>query len=94
MREEYSLLDDIKFELCNYENSTDEETTDEEWKDVFYDLLLRVVDHYSYDEGMDVVYLEDVTGILGEMLSADTSDIPDDALAHLGAAYDICVENL
>lgn len=94
MREEYSLLDNIKFELCNYENSTDEETTDAEWKDVFYDLLLRVVDHYSNDEGMDVVYLEDATGILGEMLSADTSDIPDNALAHLGAAYDICVENL
>ena len=43
MRNEYTLLDDIRFELTNYENSTDEETTDEEWKDTFYDLLCRVV---------------------------------------------------
>ncbi len=43
MRSEYSLLEEIRLELTNYENSTDAETTDEEWKDVFYDLLCRVV---------------------------------------------------
>ena len=42
MRNEYSLYDDICFELTNYENSDDQETTDEEWKDAFYDLLCRV----------------------------------------------------
>lgn len=44
MRNEHSLLENIRFELTNYENSTDAETTDEEWKDVFYDLLCRVVE--------------------------------------------------
>lgn len=93
MRNEYSLLDQIKFELCNYENSTDEETTDEEWKDVFYDLLIRVVSEYAWDDG-DCVYLDTVTGFLGQMLSMDTSDIPEDALDHLQQAYKICVDNL
>ena len=42
-RIEYTLLDDIRFELTNYENSTDTETTTEEWRDIFYNLLCKVI---------------------------------------------------
>lgn len=37
------VLDDIKFELKNYENNKDTETTDEEWRDSFYTLLSRLI---------------------------------------------------
>lgn len=52
MRNEYSLLEDIRFELTNYENSTDTETTDTEWKDAFYDLLCRVVNAVECGEAV------------------------------------------
>lgn len=52
MRNEYNLFEDICFELTNYENSADAETTDEEWKDVFYDLLCRVVEAVECGEAV------------------------------------------
>ena len=53
---EHQLYDDICFELTNFENESDCETTMEEWADVFYGLLVRVQN--AIDIG-DLIWRED-----------------------------------
>ena len=47
----------------------------------------------TYDP-RDVIFCEDVTGILGELFDSDLTGIPENAVAHLQAAYDICARYL
>lgn len=46
------------------------------------------------EEDDGCVYIDDITGTVGAWLSADTSEIPPEALSHLREAYEICVDNL
>ena len=48
-----NILEDIQYELTNYETGDDKETTTEEWVDVFYHLLYRVV--HGFELG-DIVF--------------------------------------
>lgn len=52
--------------------------------------------HHPEEEKEDdgCVYIEDVTGTIGAWLSADTSDIPPEALSCLKEAYKICTDDL
>ena len=45
-----------------------------------------------YDE--ELLFIEDVTGTIGEWLEKDTSDIPSEAVKLLHQAYRICAEKL
>lgn len=43
---------------------------------------------------MDTVYLEDITGTLGEWLEADTSDVPSEVIKLLAKAYELATKEL
>ena len=48
------LYTDIIFELTNFENNEDEETTSAEWAEIFYRLLVRVqnaIDTHAWEIG-------------------------------------------
>lgn len=45
-----------------------------------------------YDE--EALFLEDVTGTLGEWLEKDTSDIPSEAVKLIQKAYSLCAKAL
>lgn len=42
----------------------------------------------------EILYLDDVTGTIGEWLEMDTSDIPMEAIKYLKLAYKLCAEAL
>ena len=42
----------------------------------------------------DILYIEDVTGTLGEWFDMNTDEIPTEALKALQTAYSICVKEL
>ena len=42
----------------------------------------------------DILYIEDVTGTLGEWFDMNTDEIPTEALKALQTAYSICVKAL
>ena len=42
----------------------------------------------------DYVFCEDVTGVLGQMLAGDTSELPEEALRYLQKAYEVCANAL
>lgn len=44
-----------------------------------------------YDE---MVFVDEITGILGELFDKDLSDIPEQAIVHLNEAYNILVKEL
>ena len=46
------------------------------------------------EEGDDMVFCEDVTGVLGQMFALDMSGLPEEAVKHLQDAYQICAEYL
>lgn len=41
----------------------------------------------------NMVFCEDVTGVLGQMFACDMSGLPEDAVRHLQDAYQICAMN-
>ncbi len=41
-----------------------------------------------------IIYCDDITGILGELLANDVSFIPKEAVKHLQDAYMICAKEL
>lgn len=48
----------------------------------------------DYDPHDNFVYVEDITGYIGELLDKDYSDIPPEAIKHLKQAYEICARSL
>lgn len=46
------------------------------------------------EKGSDWLPVEEVTGVIGEWLARDTSDVPNEAIKFLKKAYDLCAEVL
>jgi len=70
--------DEDEYDFDEYDGFTDEDDDDGD-------------DFGGFD---DTLYVEDVTGIIGEWLDSDCSGIPDEALLHLQSAYEICAKAL
>lgn len=58
--------------------------------DIFYDPYTDDNDQ-STDE---TLYIDDITGTIGQWLDMDTSEIPPEAIKYLQKAYDICAKEL
>ncbi len=50
------------------------------------------IEKCGVSEEDDVLFCEDITGILGQIFAARSIDIPDEAMLHLADAYAICAE--
>ena len=47
------------------------------------------------DQATDkALYIDDITGTIGQWLDMDTSDIPTEAIKHLQQVYNICAKEL
>lgn len=58
--------------------------------DIFYDPYTD-----DNDQATDkALYIDDITGTIGQWLDMDTSEIPPEVIKHLQKAYDICVKEL
>ena len=53
--------------------------------DIFYD-----PNNDDSESEIDTLFVDDVTGTVGEWLDMDSSDIPPEAMKHLREAYNIC----
>lgn len=84
-------LNEVKFDEelhCSHAVCSECGATLAVWYDENNEKVTLIEDEEYAESG--VVYLDDITGTIGEWLDGDLRDIPSEAVQYLQKAYEIC----